>query len=167
LLALPDHKSHVTDEGEHPLSHSGQKTFLGVFLAVWLIDSFILHESTFLSNYLPLSIRALAFGSIFTAAVLLLKSGHVVVSQEQRPTNVVTSGAFKYVRHPIYLASILFYLALSIATASLASLCLVVGIFVFYNYIATYEERLLEAKFGDRYKMYELQTGKWFPKVHA
>ena len=164
---MPDHTSHLKDEGEHPLSHSGQKICLGLFLTVWVIDSFILHYSTFPSNYLPLSIRVLAVGSILAAAVLLLKSGHVVVGQEQRPTNVVTGGAFRFVRHPIYLASVLFYLALSTATASLASLCMVVGIFVFYNHIATYEEQLLEAKFGGRYKMYEQRTGKWLPKVRA
>lgn len=164
---MHDHKSHTKDEGEHPLSHSGQKIFLIVFLVIWVIDSFILHASTFPSNYLPLSIRLLAFGSIFAAALLVLKSGHVVVSQEQRPMNVVTSGAFRYVRHPIYLTSVLFYVALSIATASLVSICLVVGIFGFYNFIATYEERLLKAKFGDRYRMYEQRTGKWLPKVHA
>ncbi len=164
---MHDHTSHANDEGEHPLSHSGQKISLVVFLVVWVTDSFILHASTFPSNYTPLSIRILAFASIFVAALLLLKSAHVIVSQEQRPTNVMTAGAFRYVRHPIYLASVLFYLALSIATASLVSLCLVVGIFVFYDHIATYEERLLETKFGDRYKMYERQTGKWLPKVRA
>jgi protein-S-isoprenylcysteine O-methyltransferase Ste14 len=36
--------------------------------------------------------------------------------------------------------------------------------FVFYNYIAGYEEKLLETKFGDSYREYERRTGKWLPR---
>ena len=37
--------------------------------------------------------------------------------------------------------------------------------FVFYNYIAGYEERLLETKHGEAYKSYKQKTGKWLPKI--
>jgi protein-S-isoprenylcysteine O-methyltransferase Ste14 len=164
---LSDPPSRLKEKkGEHPSGDSGQVILLGLFLVVWVADSFFLHESTFLSNFLPIYIRLLFFGLIFAAALFLFKSGHVVVSQEQRPTHVVADGAFRYVRHPLYFASILTYLALWISTLSLASLCVVLGVFIFYNYIASYEERLLETKFGDKYKMYERQTGKWLPRIH-
>jgi len=42
---------------------------------------------------------------------------------------------------------------------------LLVGIFVFYNYIAGYEEKLLEMRFGDQFRDYRRRTGKWFPRV--
>jgi protein-S-isoprenylcysteine O-methyltransferase Ste14 len=77
----------------------------------------------------------------------------------------VTNGAFRYVRHPLYLAGILSYLGLAISTFSLASLALVLGIFIFYDYIAGYEERLLEAKFGNKYRTYKHGTGKWVPRI--
>jgi len=54
---------------------------------------------------------------------------------------------------------------LAVATASLVSLALLVGIFLFYNFIAGYEEKLLEAKFGESYTAYQRQTGKWLPKI--
>ena len=95
----------------------------------------------------------------------LFRSSHVVVSQKQRPDSVVTSGAFRYVRHPLYLASILTYLGLTVSTVSLFSLVLLVGIFIFYNYIASYEERLLDARFGEAYREYKTITGKWVPKI--
>ena len=45
------------------------------------------------------------------------------------------------------------------------SLALLVGISLFYNFIAGYEEKLLEAKFGERYSIYKQKTGKWLPKI--
>jgi protein-S-isoprenylcysteine O-methyltransferase Ste14 len=151
--------------GEHPFGDAGQLILLGVFLVVWVGDSFFLHASTFLAEYAPLVVRLAVCGLALVAAVYLARSGHVVVSGEQRPTRVVATGAFRYVRHPLYLASMLAYLGLAIATASLFSLAVLVGMFVFYNAIAGYEERLLEAKCGEEYRQYKRRTGKWAPRV--
>ena len=150
--------------GEHPFGDAGQLILLGVFLVIWVGDSFSLHKSTFLSDYLPLYIRLVILGLTLIIAMYLFRSGHVVVSHEQRPTSVVVTGAFRYVRHPLYLASILIYLGLTLSTASLFSLVLFMGIFVFHNYIASYEEELLETKFGEDYREYKNKTGKWMPK---
>jgi protein-S-isoprenylcysteine O-methyltransferase Ste14 len=98
-------------------------------------------------------------------AVYLFRSGHVVVSHEQRPAEVVSSGAFRYVRHPLYLGCVLVYIGMTFATASLICLGLAVIIFLFYNYIAGYEERLLETKFGPAYVTYKKKTGKWMPTI--
>ena len=38
-------------------------------------------------------------------------------------------------------------------------------IFVFYNYIASYEEKLLDERFGEDYIRYEKGTGKWVPRI--
>jgi len=151
--------------GEHPLGDIGQLILLGLFMVVWVMDSFFLYKSTFLSDFVPLYIRLIIMGIAFVVAVYLFRSGHSVVSHEQRPTGVVSTVAFRYVRHPLYLASILFYLGLVVSTASLFSLALLVVIFVFYNYIASYEEKLLYLKFGEAYKKYKEKTGKWVPKI--
>jgi protein-S-isoprenylcysteine O-methyltransferase Ste14 len=95
----------------------------------------------------------------------LFRSGHRVVSHDKSPKVLVTQGAFRYVRHPLYSASILTYFGLTISTASLFSFALSVGIFVFYDYIAGYEEQLLEAKFGGEYRDYKRRTGKWIPRI--
>jgi len=151
--------------GEHPFGDAGQLILLGVFLIVWIGDSFFLHRSTFLSDYLPLYIRLIILGLTLAAAMYLFRSGHVVVSHEQRPNSVVATGAFRYVRHPLYLGSILTYLGLAVSTASLFSLALLLGIFVFHNYIAGYEEELLETKYGEGYRKYKMRTGKWMPRI--
>lgn len=151
--------------GEHPAGDTGQLVLLVVFLVTWVGDSFFLHKTTVLSGSIPLLLRLGVMALFLAAAGLLSKSGHVVVSREQRPSTVVSTGAFRYVRHPLYLGSILSYTGVTISTTSLMSLALLVVIFVFYNYIATYEERLLEIRFGEEYRGYKRRTGKWIPKV--
>ena len=152
-------------KGEHPFGDAGQLILLGEFLVVWVGDSFFLRKSTFLSDYVPLYIRIVILGLTLIAAMYLFRSGHVVVSHEQRPNSVVATGAFRYVRHPLYLASILTYLGLTVLTVSLFSLVLFVGIFVFHNYIASYEEKLLDARFEEEYREYKRRTGKWVPRI--
>ena len=153
------------ENGEHPFSDAGQLISFALFLVVWVADSFFLCISTFLSNYVPLYIRLVILGLTLVSAMYLFRSGHVVVSHEQRPESVVSTGAFRYVRHPLYLASILAYLGLSISTASLLSLGLLVGIFILHNYIASYEEALLVERFGEDYRRYKEVTGKWLPRI--
>jgi protein-S-isoprenylcysteine O-methyltransferase Ste14 len=153
------------NNGEHPFGDSGQLVLLVLFLLIWVVDSFILKISTFLSDDISLYIRLVIFGLILVAAVYLIRSGHVVVKHEQRPSGMVSTGAFQYVRHPLYLGSIMFYLGLAVSTASLFSLVLVVLIFIFYNFIASYEEKLLEDRFHEEYRNYKIKTGKWMPRI--
>jgi protein-S-isoprenylcysteine O-methyltransferase Ste14 len=151
--------------GEHPFGDAGQLILLGVFLVVWAADSFFLHKSTFLSDYLPSWVRLLILGLAVTVALLLFKSGHVVVSHRDRPEGVAVAGAFRFVRHPLYLASILTYLGLTVSTMSIFSFVLLLVIFIFHNYIAGYEEKLLEMKFGEEYRAYRKRTGRWVPRI--
>jgi len=149
--------------GEHPLGDAGQLILFGLFLVIWILDSFILHRSTFLADKIPLVIRIIILGAAFALSFYLFRSGHVVVSGDQRGTEVVSTGAFRYVRHPLYLGSSLIYFGLTVSTASLFCLTLLVLIALFYNYIAGYEEKLLEEKWGQDYIAYKKKTGKWIP----
>ena len=152
--------------GEHPFGDTGQLILLVLFMIVWVSDSFFLRISTFLSVHLPLYIRLSVLGLMSIISVYLFKSGHVVVSHEQRHSGVISTGAFRYVRHPLYLGSILFYLGLAVSTASLISLILLaMMMFTFYSYIASYEEKLLEVKHGEAYSRYKRRTGKWLPRI--
>jgi protein-S-isoprenylcysteine O-methyltransferase Ste14 len=153
------------ENGEHPLGDAGQLVCVGLFLIIWIGDSFFLRKSTFLSHYVPLFLRLIILGLTLIASVCLFKSGHAVVCHGQRPNGIVSTGAFRYVRHPLYLASLLVYLALTVSTMSMVSFLLLAGIFVFHNTIANYEEKWLEAKFGKEYGTYKEKTGKWFPRI--
>lgn len=152
-------------KGEHPFGDAGQIILLVLFLIVWAGDSFILHWSTFPAAYVPLAIRLIILGLALILALLLVQSSHFIIAHEERPDHVVSSGAFQYVRHPLYLAALLTYFGMTASSFSLLSLAMLAGIGAFYNYIASYEEKLLEIKFGKDYQAYQRRTGKWVPRI--
>jgi len=153
--------------GEHPWGDTGQLILLLCFMILWVGDSFFLRTSTFGSAYLPLSIRLIVMVFVVIIAGYLAKAGHRVVKHEHRPAGVVSTGAFRYVRHPLYLASLLFYFGLAVYTVCLFSFGLLLVIFLFYDCIASYEENVLEGKYGEDYLIYKKNTGKWIPKLKS
>jgi protein-S-isoprenylcysteine O-methyltransferase Ste14 len=96
--------------------------------------------------------------------VYLSRNAHIVVSNHRKPSKVIETGSFKYIRHTIYLASLLVYFGLTISTMSLISFVVLVLSILFHNYIFGYEEKLLINKFGAIYKDYMNRTGRWIPK---
>jgi protein-S-isoprenylcysteine O-methyltransferase Ste14 len=154
-------------KGEHPFGDAGQLILFFLFMIVWILDSFFLRKTTFLAADIPIYIRLTLLGLLLISSLLLFKASHFVVEAEWRPDYVVNSGAYKYIRHPMYMASILTYLGLTIATASIASLIMSVVICFFYNYIASYEEQLLVNKFGNKYKDFMRKTGRWIPRLYG
>ena len=152
-------------EGEHPWGDLGQLILLALFLTVWALDSFLIHFSTQPASFLPLAARLAAAGLILLAAVDFARKGHRVVSEEtRRQGRLLKDGVFARVRHPLYLATLLFYAALVVATGSLLSLAVLGGIFLFTNAIAGYEEKHLIRKHGRDYQEYMNAVGRWIPR---
>jgi protein-S-isoprenylcysteine O-methyltransferase Ste14 len=151
--------------GEHPFGDAGQAILFIVFLAVWVADSFFLRWSTFLARRIPLVARLVLLALALFTAAFLFRSAAALIRHGQRQDQVLETGAFRYVRHPLYLGVFLVYLGMIVVTASLVSLAVFVGIFFFYNYIASYEERLMEAWFTEAYRSYKARTGRWVPKI--
>jgi protein-S-isoprenylcysteine O-methyltransferase Ste14 len=163
----PEKKRHAAGigrHGEHPKGDLGQIIILLLFLVIWIMDSFVFQYSTSISSYIPVYLRLAVAGLILVAAIYFVQSGHRAVSDEVLASpRLLTDGAFSRVRHPIYLAALLFYLLLISITLSLISMGIFVGIFIFYNYIAAYEENFLEEKHGQDYRDYKKNTPKWIP----
>ena len=151
--------------GEHPFGDAGQLILFVIFLAVWVADSFLLHRSTFLARRIPLAVRLVLLALAMFTTWFLFKSASAVIHHGRRQDHVFETGAFRYVRHPLYLGVLLVYLGMTIATASLFSLAVFTAIFLFYNYIAGYEEKLMEGWFGEAYASYKMRTGRWVPKL--
>lgn len=152
--------------GEHHWGDSGQLVVLILFLAVWILDSFFFKFTTFPNDYIHLAVQILMGIIILLAALYLARSGMRTVFGEVRETpRVIRQGPFKLVRHPIYLSEIIFYLALLIFRASLAAAFVWILAIIFFVVIARYEEKLLLARFGEKYKAYMKETGMYFPKL--
>lgn len=160
------HLARIGRHGEHPYGDLGQIIILLVFIVIWILDSFVFKYSTLLSPHISLYLRLPLAGLLLILAIYLVRSGHRAISDEVLSSpRLVTDGAFSRVRHPLYLAALLFYVFLIAITLSLISLLLFTGIFFFYNFIARYEEKFLEQKYGQDYSDYKKNTPKWIPRL--
>ena len=150
---------------EHPINDKGQAIFLVVYLLVWGLDSFIFHFSTMFADAVPIFIRLpLGILSLVFGIYLIAKSEAAVFSRTSNP-KLTTSGVYAWVRHPMYLGSLLFLLAFFLATLSLLSLLVWIGLFIFYDRMATYEERDLISIVGEQYLNYQKQVPKWLMRI--
>jgi len=160
------HKNRPDLAGEHKFGDAGQLILLALFLTVWISDSFVFKFSTLQNEnvrwYFPvaLGIIILALAGYFTGAGLKTVFGEV-----RNPPQVITSGVFSIVRHPVYLGSIMTILGLTIMTLSLFSLIIWLIIVIFYYYISRHEEKLLLARFGKEYEDYKKKVPMLFPII--
>ena len=79
---------------------------------------------------------------------------------------LVTTGPYRWIRHPLYTVGILFLVSLSLLTASwLIAALTAIAIVLISIVVMPREERALIDKFGDRYREYQNRTGRWLPKI--
>ncbi|HEV2612155.1 MAG TPA: isoprenylcysteine carboxylmethyltransferase family protein [Noviherbaspirillum sp.] len=78
---------------------------------------------------------------------------------------LVTSGAYRFVRHPIYLGVLLACLGVSLATTSLLRLGLTAILFIFFDMKARKEERWLAERYPE-YVQYQARVKKLIPWVY-
>ncbi|MCK9544637.1 MAG: isoprenylcysteine carboxylmethyltransferase family protein, partial [Novosphingobium sp.] len=80
----------------------------------------------------------------------------------QPSTSIVTDGVYAFTRNPMYVAMLLFYLAIAIAVDSIIALVFLVPLLTVMHYgVVLREERYLEAKFGDPYRHYKHAVRRW------
>lgn len=114
------------------------------------------------------AVVALMSGSIalFVASSRALGRNWSLVARTRSDHELVQTGPYARVRHPIYLAMLLFLLALAVAMGHWGQLLLAVPLFLAGTRIRTdAEDRLLEQCFGDAFRQYRNGTPSLFPKI--
>lgn len=125
----------------------------------------------------PLSVTAVAE----TAAVVILMGGAIglfaassqalgrnwsLVARTRADHELIQTGPYARVRHPIYLAMLLFLVALAIGLGHWAQLLIGAPIFLIGTKIRTdAEDRLLEQGFGESFREYRNRTPAILPKI--
>lgn len=79
-------------------------------------------------------------------------------------TGIVKTGLYKYSRHPMYSAIILFFLGLIMAVPSVYVSIYCIAAILLMIWQAYEEEKFLSRKFSE-YKKYKKETGMLFPKI--
>lgn len=155
---------HLT--GEHRWGDTVQLIMFFIFLGIWITDSFVFHYTTFLRDVVPNFIRAPLAAIILIIGWILARGGmKAVFGTPREKPEVIDTGVFRIIRHPIYTGAILFYLGAICTTLSIVSMIFWLGILICYILIARYEEKILTEEFGEEYISYKKQTGMLFPRL--
>jgi len=110
---------------------------------------------------------------IFIFAIWLLWKSHSDLGKLWSPTlglqknhNLIISGIYKYLRHPMYSAHLIWAIAqIMLLHNWIAGYSFLISQIPFYIYRIKIEEKMMIEKFGDEYKNYKKTTGSIIPKM--
>lgn len=151
--------------GEHPMGDLGQLILLVLFIILGIVDFFLisLTEPEYIEIpyiiWIIIGSIVLAFGFYYAKTSL-----KIIFGTKREKAVVINENIYTKVRHPMYLGAKLFYFGASIIMFSLPLFILSILIFLFYDFIAKHEEKLLLEKFGNDYKNYMNKVRRWIPK---
>lgn len=160
---------HASLGSEHPNCDAIQLVLLVFFFVVWIADSisyFIFSFSTVFVGLTLLSLRIIISIITFSVSFYLVAKAHkAIFDEETDQPRFINSNVYSLVRHPMYLGTLLFCLAFLFGMPSLLSLIIWIGFLIFYDKMATYEEKSLIKILGDEYINYQKRVPKWIPRI--
>ncbi|MFX1298500.1 MAG: methyltransferase family protein [Promethearchaeota archaeon] len=131
--------------------------FISVYFDIWNI---------FVISYIGIVILIISvlIGLVSRIQIGRYGSGLLVIEENHK---LISSGIYKYIRHPIYLGGILgmFGFALAFRSCITAFVFLILFFWV-YKKRMDQEERLLEAEFGEKYREYMNRTNRLIPFIY-
>ena len=155
-----------------------KRTWLDIFFLVIISIGMVIplvyvftSRLDFANYYLPDWVGWLGAIIILDAAWLLFLSHrdlgrHWTVTVGLREGhNLITNGIYKYIRHPMYAAHMVWAIGqIMILHNWIAGYSFIVTMLPFYFYRTRKEEEMLIEEFGDEYREYRQKTGALFPK---
>jgi protein-S-isoprenylcysteine O-methyltransferase Ste14 len=156
---------------EHPLCDRVQLVMVILFFVSLGLDSL----SRFIFVYSTVVLEVVSFPPLLLGTMVLLclglylvsKAHKAVLDEEHTRQKLVDSGVYAVVRHPMYLGTLLFCLSFLFISVSLLSIGIWIAFFIFYDRMATYEEKSLIQILGEEYTAYQKRVAKWFPHLHC
>jgi protein-S-isoprenylcysteine O-methyltransferase Ste14 len=106
----------------------------------------------------------LAIGLVLAASALgLFRKANTTTVPFERPSNLVTSGPYRFTRNPMYVALSLVYLGVEGTRVEIWPLVVLPLILAYVNYrVIPVEERHLAEIFGESYAQYRSRVRRWF-----
>jgi protein-S-isoprenylcysteine O-methyltransferase Ste14 len=158
--------------GKGPLS-AGKMNLVALLHAISgagaLITS-VYTETTFLAPVKliqPLGLAIFAGGLILFAMVVATLKRAFLGDVEPVTDRLITTGPYRFVRHPLYLGMFVTTIGLAIAFRSLWGLLITLAVFVPAGlWRAKLEEEALGRRFGEEWEAYARRTGFMFPVLY-
>jgi protein-S-isoprenylcysteine O-methyltransferase Ste14 len=108
-----------------------------------------------------LAVIVLIIGLRQTGITSFLGLRQAFLPEDTTPPRLVTGGLYRYVRHPLYTAGLVFIWLIPIMTWNL--LALIIGLTAYIFIGAYFEERKLLLEFGEEYAQYRRHTPMLIP----
>lgn len=152
---------------EQPLCDSIQLAMLISYFAVLGADSlghFVFGVSTVFVGFASFPLLLFPAFLLWSLGIYLaLKSHEAVFGEMNGQPKLIDSGVYSWVRHPMYLGTLMFCLGFLFIMPSLPSFGVWIAFFIFYDKMATYEEKNLIHILGGEYGNYQKRVPEWFP----
>ena len=127
-----------------------------------------------IENFIPTRIFpikvSLVIGAIFCISslpfiILALKEFYkakILFDTRIASTTLINTSIYKITRNPVYLSFVLFYIGLSFLINSIWMLVMLVpSIYFIQIFSIKREEKLLEAKYGEEFRIYKARVRRW------
>ncbi|WP_297489500.1 isoprenylcysteine carboxylmethyltransferase family protein [Acidocella sp.] len=155
-------KAHFRSTGDMPL---GMKLTSGLSTALFVAFLWHMHAGT--SNFwlLAVVLFTAAFAVFAAAIVASRKTPPTLAYDTDSPSFLLNAGPYRYVRHPFYLAYVLFWFGTAIATNGLAGWLAPAIMTTLYLHAATREERkFANSELAAAYAAYRTRAGLFWPR---
>jgi protein-S-isoprenylcysteine O-methyltransferase Ste14 len=110
----------------------------------------------------PVALTGLA---LFTWMFRHLGLNVTSTSMPRAQATLVTTGPYRWIRHPMYSAALILGAGASLLTANLVVIIGGVAMFALLAARSRLEEKRLVEKFGSAYRDYQRRTGRFLPRV--
>jgi len=118
------------------------------------------------SSLEPFGLLVMIFGYAIFIWSVVARGRYATSWQMPSDHKLVDWGPYRYVRHPSYLGYFLMFIGFSLLWQNALALIPLIGI-PGYLLITRSEEKMLVAKFGDKYVQYQKHVGQFLPKVNT
>ncbi|MBI2124497.1 isoprenylcysteine carboxylmethyltransferase family protein [Candidatus Pacearchaeota archaeon] len=139
--------------------------YLLVFVALEIIMHYIfpIKQIIFVPyNYLGILLIVLGAYLNFVFVAIAFKKAKTTINPYEKPSRLVTHGAFRITRNPTYLGMALILAGIAVLLGSIIAFAFPVIFVILTNiFIIPHEEKNLENAFGKRYLEYKKKARRW------
>jgi len=158
-------KNHFRSTGAMP---PGMKLTSGLSSVLFVAFLWHLHDGTS-ALWLPALVLFTASLGVFAAAISASrKTPPTLAYDNDSPNFLLHHGPYRYVRHPFYLAYVLFWFGTAIAVHGLAAwLAPVIMTALYFDAASREERKFANSELADAYAAYRARAGMFWPRPLA